>query len=222
VKKVITAIVIIFLLLLFFFLPVFIKVRIECVSQFGECPAEIKSALEKFEQKNFFSAKSQIIKFVKSDYMVSDYFVQFKLPNIAYLNILIKKPSYAVKSDLSAEYALVDKDGTVLAFSEETTLPVIFVGSKLPGVGEKLDVRSIFALGLIDGVYRMYQVYSGKITNEALLIELPGQIGVIFPLEGDSDLLLGSLRLIYSKLQTDMNPSGYTQIDLRFNNPVIR
>jgi hypothetical protein len=55
-----------------------------------------------------------------------------------------------------------------------------------------------------------------------LLVELPGQIRVIFPLEGDSDILLGGLRLIYSKIKEDGNLAGYSQIDMRYKNPVLR
>jgi len=44
---------------------------------------------------------------------------------------------------------------------------------------------------------------------------------VIFPLEGDTQVLLGSLRLIYSKIQTSGNPEGFRQVDLRFVSPVL-
>jgi hypothetical protein len=68
----------------------------------------------------------------------------------------------------------------------------------------------------------MYQVGQSSIQDGSLLVELPGQIRVIFPLEGDSEILLGSLRLIYSKVREDGNLAGYSQIDLRFTNPVLR
>jgi hypothetical protein len=68
----------------------------------------------------------------------------------------------------------------------------------------------------------MYQVRDFTVQDDSLLVELPGQIRVIFPLDGDSQILLGSLRLIYSKIQNEGNPEKYSQIDLRFKNPVLR
>jgi hypothetical protein len=53
-----------------------------------------------------------------------------------------------------------------------------------------------------------------------LVVDMGTGFRVIFPLEGDEQVLLGSLRLIYSKIQTS-NLNNYKQVDLRFANPVL-
>ena len=67
----------------------------------------------------------------------------------------------------------------------------------------------------------MYQVNVGNIENDSLLVDITPKVRVIFPLEGDYKVLLGGLRLIYTKITTDY--SGiYSQIDMRYKNPVLR
>jgi hypothetical protein len=63
----------------------------------------------------------------------------------------------------------------------------------------------------------MYQISKGEIDGNSLVVELPTAVRVIFPLDGtkDKDVLLGSLRLIYSEV-TDK------EIDLRFKNALLR
>jgi hypothetical protein len=69
----------------------------------------------------------------------------------------------------------------------------------------------------------MYQIDTGEVQNDTLLVELPGQIRVILPLEdADSQLLLGSLRLIYSTIEGGTNKNLYKEIDMRYKNPVLR
>jgi hypothetical protein len=77
-------------------------------------------------------------------------------------------------------------------------------------------------------MFSSYQVREGIIEDESLVIELSQGPRVIFPLEGEKEVLLGSLRLVLSKLNNDAqdskieNVSGASIIDLRFKNPVIK
>ena len=55
-----------------------------------------------------------------------------------------------------------------------------------------------------------------------MIVKIAGGVKVIFPLEGDIDVLLGSLRLILSQLNNDEREIRIGSIDLRFENPVLR
>jgi hypothetical protein len=161
-------------------------------------------------------------KILGSSYMVLEYGIQFKLPNVLKVDVILKKPFFALKNRASGQIALVDKEGTVLAVSDTTTFPVVITNDNLPKPSEKTDGKSFLALTLIDGVHKMYQTMSGIIEGNTFLVELPGPIRVIFPLiDADRDLLLGSLKLVYSNTQ---NRDGvlYKEIDLRYKNPVLR
>ena len=109
-----------------------------------------------------------------------------------------------------------------IAIAGSSALPLIIVTGDLPKIGQNIGAENLFAHDLAQGIFQMYQIRNFAIQNGSLLVELPGQIRVILPLDGDTDILLGSLRLIYSKIQADGNPLGYSQIDLRFKNPVLR
>ena len=202
--------------------PLIIKVKIDCQSQYGQCPQQILDKIGQYNGKNIAAAKNGIRKILKSDYLVSDYSIQFKLPNILHAELLVKKATVAIGNNVSGPFILVDKDGLAIDSSPDSALPVITIADSLPKIGQNIGTVNLFALNLARGIYQMYQIRETSIQDGSLLVELPGQIRVIFPLDGDSDILLGSLRLIYSKIQSDGNSLKYSQIDLRFKNPVLR
>jgi cell division septal protein FtsQ len=198
-----------------------VKVQISCHSQYGDCPSEIKDQLSPLNGKNMFVAEKESKKKLESNLLVSEFSMQFKLPNILKIDVIVKKPLFALQN--TDGFALIDKDGIVLAQTKNSSLPSVIVKDVLPQVGGKIDANSLFALELIEGVYKMYQVKVGNIEENTLLVDLTGQIRVIFPLVGaDRDILLGSLRLIYADIQNPEKGTTFSQIDLRYKNPVLR
>ena len=203
-------------------LPLLVKVKIDCESQYGDCPDEINAKLQLLNSKSLYSARKNASKILKNDFLVSDFSLQYKIPNILHAELLVKKPVVAFRDNTSGSTILVDKDGTALSTASDSALPVVTVAGNLPKIGQYIGDSNLFTLNLAAGVYQMYQIGQSQVQDDSLLVELPGQIRVIFPLEGDTQVLLGSLRLIYSKIQSDGNLSKYSQIDLRFKNPVLR
>jgi hypothetical protein len=201
--------------------PFFIKVGLECESQFGKCPDGINSDLQSLKTKNLFDARRKAESYLKNNFLVSDYSIQFKLPNIMRVNIIVKKPYFALKDVVSGKFELIDQKGVVLAISDSSGLPTVELSDTLKKVGEVVDKKYLFALNLISGVSEMYQVRYGTITNDALVVDIPHGLRVIFPLEGDSEVLLGGLRLIDTKISADYLGT-YSQIDMRYKNPVLR
>ena len=101
---------------------------------------------------------------------------------------------------------LVDRNGKALSVASGSALPVVAIAENLPKAGQNIGDSDLFALNLALGVSQMYQINESVVQDGSLLVELPGQFRVLFPLEGDTQVLLGSLRLIYSKIQSDGNP----------------
>ncbi len=204
-----------------FMWPFFLKVDIKCQSQYGQCNQEIINDISIYKWHSLYSARNGVAKSLKQNFLVSDYSTQFKLPNILQVNILVKKPSFTLYNKNLNQAALTDLSGEVLSIAQNTTLPVVYVNQNLPKPGESVGDKNLFALKLISGLNDMYQIKEGIIDNDSLVVDLQGQIRVIFPLEGDSQVLLGSLKLIYLKIQGDL-AGKFSQIDLRFKNPVLR
>lgn len=201
--------------------PFYIKVRTECRSQYGECPAELTSKFNP-NKTSLISAKKNAKKVLSTNPLVVNYRTQFRLPGILLIDVVIKKPVFAIRGAESAQVALVDKDGRVLSIVTETALPTIIGTSENLKVGINVSAQDLFALQLIQGVYEMYQVASGFYQDGSLVVELPSQIRVLLPVSGERDLILGTLRLVYSKIVSEGQGGKYTEIDLRFKNPVIR
>lgn len=221
-KKIIIPVVFLFTIVIVIFFGFFIKVKIDCRSLSGECSPEIYQNLESMNGKPIFVAKREISKKLKSNFLISNFTIQFKLPDILRVYVLVKKPSYAILNSNNV-FDLVESGGTVVSQASESSLPHIKISGDLPAIGQKVNDEYLLALKLIDGVNKMYQTSLGMIETDTLLVDLPQGIRVIFPLTGYSrEMLLGSLRLIYSNIQSGENKNSYSQIDLRYRNPVLR
>ncbi len=201
--------------------PFFAKVKSECKSQYGACPQELETGIKSQEAGNLYQTKKKITKYLKNNFKILDFSTQFKLPNILIVNVLIKKPSFLITNDANQKIA-TDQSGRVLGVTDNTTLPTVIVTGNLEKVGDVIDQKHLFALNLIEGVNQMYQTNVGKIIDNSLVVELPAGIKVRFPLSGDSQILLGSLRLVYGRIESGEQKEKYTEIDLRFKNPVLR
>lgn len=194
--------------------PFFARIRVICKTQYGDCPPEVGSALSSLNSKSLFKSQRGLDKILKGNPIIADFSSQFKLPDMLYVNLVIKKPDFALFDKTSGKTYLLDKGGGVLGEDGETSLPTVIQSGANPNITASVFVR---------GVYEMYGVQKGEITDSGLVIELPGSIRVIFPLDApDPRVLLGSLRLVYSKITSGDMVGKYSEIDLRFKNPVLR
>jgi hypothetical protein len=212
------------IVLAFVSFPFFVKVgKVECSTQYGPCSENLVQTADGALGKSLFSAKSKLKKDLKGNFEVERFSTQYRIPSTLKVAIVIKKPVFALKSELSDEFDLVDLEGNVVGVSTSSSLPGVSTSEQLPKAGEKISGSQLSALKLIIGVYEMYQATFGKIENESLIVDLPSGLRVIFPLESsvDTDLLLGSLRLIESKIESD-SPGKFREVDMRYKNPVLR
>lgn len=199
-----------------------IKVKVDCASQYGSCPSDIVTILKQNQNKSLFAAKRNIKKLFSKNLTISEYAFQYRVPNTLLVNLVVKKPSFSVLDLSTSKHIFVDYDGNILEIGQSSVLPEVRVQNQISTLGSKVGQEILFALRLQKGVYDMYQTKQGSIDDNGLVVVLPSQIKVIFPLQGDVDLLLGSLRLIYSKLENSSEISKFSEIDLRFKNPVLR
>lgn len=220
-----------FFISLFFVIPKKLKIkRIVCQSQFGPCNVSVLGLINNVEngEKSLNDVKKELQGIFANSALISDYSLHFQFPNIIEVNLLERKPEYAIKTKGTDSYALIDKEGYVIYFQDLTGLPVLTTIEPPPNVGKTVSDETFFALEILYGMFSSYQVREGKIEDESLVIELSQGPRVIFPLEGEKEILLGSLRLVLSRLNNDgqdskiENVSGASIIDLRFKNPVIR
>jgi len=204
--------------------------KIECESQFGKCPQELELRINNYILSNYKAAKKQIEQQLTNDIQVNNYLIQYKIPSTLKIELNLKKPKYAVKDQNNKLY-LIDKDGLIIEIVDESNLPILINNNITGKIGDKVSGRDKFALEILEKVTWLYSIREGIVEKEQLKIILKEGIIVRFPLEGDPDVLVGSLRLIFSRLndmtngiriEEGVNLSNIKEIDLRFTNPVLR
>lgn len=201
--------------------PFFAKIGVvECSTQYGVCSDKINQGLKAFVGKTIFTGSRGIKSYFSKDVFIKGLTVRFVFPDTIKVDLLIKKPSFCISADSPQKFALVDNQGIVLAISDNCALPRVLTKPASRVQGESVSESEFFSLKIVQGVYEMYQVATGKMDAD-LTVELASGVTVIFPVEGDSDALLGALRLIYTKIQKE-SLGKYKEIDLRFDSPVLR
>ncbi|MBI4153583.1 hypothetical protein HY503_01115 [Candidatus Woesebacteria bacterium] len=211
----------------FFFWPKAIYIgEVTCRSQFGPCTL-LGDKLSGLSGSSLYDTRREVRYYLSSEDSISDFSIQFKIPDTLEVAIIEKKPKFALKDTASGFFALVDKEGKVLKIVEDSSLPRVISADKLPNVGEKVKEEYFFALNIIYNVFASYQARQGRVENNSLVVDIPQGFKVIFPLNGDKDVLLGALRLLIERLNasskdTRINETGISQIDLRFKNPVLK
>ncbi len=224
-KAILPIVAILLLVASFFLLPFFIEIKnISCQSQYGPCSNDLNQKLDGYKNKSLREAKKGITRELKNDNTVSQFGFQLKFPATLKIDLIEDKALFVLIKANDPNFYLVNKDGTVIKIVAETNLPRVILESTPPNVGEKVSSENLFALKIVYDLWTLYQIKEGAITQNYLTIMHPTGIKVIFPLEGDKDLLIGSLQLILSRLNgaTKDSKINVSTIDLRFKNPVLK
>lgn len=213
-------------LAIFYFIPTLIKVReVSCRSQFGLCREELSTKIDSYRGRSLKEAKKKIAEQLTSDPLIKDFSLQFRLPDKLEVNIIEGKAKFAIGQSDRKSFSLIDKDGNVIKVQDSTNLPVVYINDKIPNLGENVGKEKLFALETIFSLTSLYQVKEGKIENNSLTTLLPDGVEVVFPLQGDREVLLGGLELILFRLKSEAKDSrieNIRKIDLRFKNPVLQ
>lgn len=190
--------------------------KIECTSQFGQCT-------EQFSTGDYLFVKKQIEQSLKQNIQVNSYLIQYKIPSTIKIELVLKKPNYAI-SNLSHNFYLIDRSGVVLGIVKETEMPFLVADTNYV-IGQKISDSNKFALDLLEKVKVINTISSAEIKDKVFEVRVENGILVKFPLEGDVDVLVGSLRLIFSRLNEGtqgIRMEDVREIDLRFKSPVLR
>ena len=205
-----------------------IKIKsIVCKSQFGDCNQQIRQTLKIDSAQNLRQTKKLLGTELENSIQVSEYRLQYKFPNSIAINIIEARPKYALRnSDLAVSY-LIDSDGRVLAIKDESNLPTVYSENKLFDVGNIIDDKTRFALNLAYDVNYLQEIKIMNLEDDRLIVELDSAPKIIFPLEGEIPLLIGKMNLILAELKREnemrlAENRKFNEIDLRYNNPVLR
>ncbi|OGM09331.1 hypothetical protein A2159_03070 [Candidatus Woesebacteria bacterium RBG_13_34_9] len=211
-----------------YFLPSLIPVKeIVCVTNQDICNKRINEKFKDFQNVNLRSAKKTIGNLLKNDASVSNYNFQYKINGRLIVNIIENIPQYSISNPDKQWKSLISRDGIILSVSDNSNLPILVIDESLPSIGNKVDDKILFSLKILDSLSKRQKVKYAKYSSNELLIDMDNGLKVIFPVEGEIRLLLGSYYLIDNKLKNldeDSKMNGYTYniLDLRFNDPVLK
>jgi hypothetical protein len=212
-----------------YLLPRSVKVeKLRCVNQYGRCNEDLIVKLDNIAGNNLYDARKEIKSLLTNDSTITNFSMQYKLPNILLVNVIDKDPKYAISNIDKKSLALVDSRGEVVGFTETKTLPSLEIDSILPNVGDIISEETHFALKLVYSVRLSSKLTEAKIEKGDLYIVLKNGVKLIFPTGGDVEVLMGSANLILSRLNVIGKDTKIDEkekisvIDLRFDNPVVR
>ncbi len=224
-------IVLVFLLVgLLLYIPRKIVIKnIVCTNQYGECGERVLGIVAGHNGQTLSIAKRQIKSDLSEGLVKKDIVFRYQYPSTLLVSVYETQPEFALSNNEANDFRLVDNEGNVLSVAEQVSLPFAKVNSDLPSVGDRLDQKYLFALRILRDLAKTYDLPSGTLANDGLLIDLPSGIAVLFPLEGDRDVLLGSFVLIMNQLNRVKSSSTMDKVslvgktlDLRFKDPIIR
>lgn len=200
---------------------------INCITQYGDCPQEILNEINSVTTTKYFSKKKQVDKLLRQNILVNEFSLQYQLPGELRVTLNVKVPRYALFDKSKNKFLLVDKNGIVLYESGQTKLPNVSINSTLSVKGEKVNKEELFALQIIERVSILASIRNGEINLEKneLIVTLADDKLVKFPLNGDVEILAGSLSAIFSRLNDHreaIKMGNIKEIDLRFKNVVLR
>lgn len=203
---------------------------ITCESQVGACPKELTSKLADLSGRPRKEVLSSLDNMLSESILVKEYAVHFVFPRTVEIKIVQRTPYYGIrkKGDDTSWVLLVDDTKKALQIVDSTDLPVVVTQDSLPNPGSTIEDRLFFALDLLYDLSTYYQIKTGEIVDDSFEIYLSDGKKVIFPLEGDRRVLLGSLYLVVNWLNTEGKDTKMDdvdvvhEIDLRYKNPVLR
>jgi len=198
-----------------------IKVRkIVCNSQFGGCEARILDSIRQAEGLPLYKAKERIGKYLESEPQIDKFSEKFIFPETIVVNTIERKAYCAVAEQENGTVYLIDSFGKVLKKADSDFGTPLKIEQKNISMGENLGEKVIFGCKIIKGVNFQQKIIQASIEKDELTIDFEGGVRVIFPVEGDIKVMLGSITLIFNRIKLDTLTGKV--VDLRFKDPIIR
>jgi hypothetical protein len=216
---------IVVLVLIILFLPLFIQRvikinKVECLSQFGTCPDYLNLP----QNGDYLNLKKILKDSLEKNVLVNGYLIQYKFPDILKLDLILDTPTYAVYDINSKKYYFVGTKDKIVSEGGNSDLAYIKVDNFNLKAGDLISDDISYLAKILKGANYLYGVNFIEVKKSEVIFKLEGKT-VRLPTSGDADYLLGSVRLIFSRLNE--NPQGIRmedvqEIDLRFKNPILR
>lgn len=209
-----------------YFLVINFKItNVKCLGLNFGCPEGLILSLNDFENKPYGQLESDLSAYLSDTKYISSFVLQFKLPSTVEIEVEFKQPLFMIEDAFNKKTYMFSEDNTVVEYDlsgKSIDLPVIRINEDISTWREKTDFEYVRLLILKLNYLRFSSLIEFKDDYYQSRIN---SIEVKFPGVGDADYMIGSLRIIFSRLN-DSN-QGITMdeisgIDLRYKNPILQ
>lgn len=200
---------------------------VTCQSQYGPCGTQILDVVSAARGKRVIDSLIYLRRTLSKNHFVQEYHIGYKAPSTINLSIIERKPKYALFGRNDQKSYLTDSQGLVLGERTTGVMPLLVgdFGNLVAGTTVRPDI--LFALEVFNSVFYEYGSRNAEVVDSSLKVALNNGIVVYFPLKGDKDVLMGSLKLVLGQLNKEeetsrMGDSTFSTVDLRFDKPIIK
>ncbi|QQS38558.1 hypothetical protein IPM62_04215 [Candidatus Woesebacteria bacterium] len=202
--------------------------NINCKTQFGACGEHILSSLDTSKSLHLKAAKRKANEVLSANYLIQDYAIRYKLPSTLDVSIIENTTRFALYEKEKNIFILIDESGRVLSYTDLTALPVLEILGGVPEIGANVNKEILFCSSLVARLKQSYEIDNAKLDTDKLVVKIKDKPDLVYPTQGDIDVLLGSTVLVLSRLKQEGEDFrieevlNISEIDFRFKNLVLR
>lgn len=199
--------------------------KLECVVNRAPCEELLTERLTVVQGDPLYEAKSKVAGELSGYPAILSFQSRFLPPDKLRVDVITKKPAFAVQKPGSEYFLLAERNGEVVEITKENTLPVVIVEDASFALGEAVSEPILLSAGLLSYLNFMFQERTGRVEGDSFIVDTAPGIRVIFPIYGDPKLLAGTVKYLFSRLNDEgiaTKIANVYEIDLRYQNPVLR
>jgi hypothetical protein len=205
----------------------FIKVKeVICVSQFYACNESLRNKIDSINKGSLIQTRRNLIGLLKDEASVKSFSFQYQLDGKLILHINEREVKYCITNNGSSYYA--DELGKVIKIDNAIGVNCVQNTKSKYKIKDSLNNEDLISEQIYYRLRSLDTVQSGFIEDKKFVIEYRDGIKLIFPLEGQANVLIGRAYYTISqfgKINEYIIGNGFggiTEVDFRYNNPVIR
>jgi len=200
--------------------------EIVCISQFYACNESIRNDIDSVSKDSMIKTRGALIGLLRNEAIVKNFSFQYQLDGKLILHVNEREPKYCITNKVNSYYA--DELGVVIEIVNGMEVNCIQNINTTYKMKDSLNNNDLLSAQIFYKIRRLSTVESGLIEEKNFVIEYKDRIKLIFPLEGQPDVLIGKAYYTISQFGkinqyiTENGFGGITEVDFRYNNPIIR
>ena len=204
-----------------------IKVHeIVCISQFYSCNDNLRKNIDLIDKSNLVKTRGDLVVLLRKEATVKNFSFQYQLDGKLILHINERESKYCISNNVNSYFA--DELGIVIKIVKGAGLDCIQNIKSVYKIKDSLNNEDLLSEKIFYKLRSLSTIKSGFIEEKKFVIEYKDGIKLIFPLEGQTDALIGKAYYTISqfgKINQYIIENGFggiSEVDFRYNNPVIR